>query len=131
MREYRIDTLFGLPTVRAVISGPKRGKQINLLFDTGAAATQVHTGTLHSLGFSFSGREPDVSMRGVTGPVEAGFSLRVSRLFFLGQMFHDTAIAAFDLGQWAEEGIDGLLGFDLIRQFHIEMLGPAGLLKVF
>jgi len=131
MRKYNISTLFGLPTVSAVLSGPKRGKQINFLFDTGAAITQVHLGTLRSLGFSFHDRQPDASMRGVTGPIEEGFSLQVGRLFLLGRMFHDITIAAFDLGEWAEEGIDGLLGFDLIRQFHIEMLGPEEILRVY
>ena len=131
MREYKVSTLFGLPTVSSVLSGPKRGKQINFLFDTGSVVTQVHIGTLHSLGFSFHDRQPDVSIRGVTGPVEDGFSLQVKRLFVLGRMFHDITIAAFDLGEWAEEGIDGLLGFDLIRQFHVEMMGPEEVLRVY
>ena len=130
MREHKISTLFGLPTVTAVISGPKRGRQINLLFDTGAAVTQVHIGTLVSVGFSFQGRQPDVSLRGVTGPVEDGFSLQAPRLFFLGRMFQETTIAAFDLGEWAEEGIDGLLGWDLIQTFDLQICGPAQVLKI-
>ena len=28
-------------------------------------------------------------------------------------------------------GIDGLLGFDLIKQMHFELNGPQGLLKIF
>lgn len=69
-------------------------------------------------------------MRGVKGPIEDGYSLIPDRLFFLQKMFSAPTIAAFDLCEWAEDGIDGLLGFDLIRNFQLEMDGPRGLLRV-
>ncbi len=61
MREYQIATLYGLPFLDVVVSGPKRSRRLRLIFDTGAALTQVHTVTLVSLGYSFVGRAPDLS----------------------------------------------------------------------
>jgi hypothetical protein len=131
MREYQIATLYGLPFLDVVVSGPKRSRRLRLIFDTGAALTQVHTVTLVSLGYSFVGRAPDLSLRGVTGPAEDGYSLAATRLFVMGRRFENLPLAAFDFSQWVKEGIDGLLGFDVIQQFHVEMDGPGGNLKVF
>lgn len=131
MREYQIETLYGLPFLDMVISGPRRSRRLRLIFDTGAVLTQIHTVTLASLGYNFHGRKPDLSLRGVTGPVESGYSLSASRLFVLGERFDNFPLAAFDFSEWVKEGIDGLLGFDIIQQFHVEMDGPGRVLKVF
>ena len=40
-------------------------------------------------------------------------------------------VAAFAFNEWVKEGIDGLLGFDLILQFDLEMKGREGILRVF
>ena len=130
MREYQISTLFGLPIVNAVISGPKGARQVNLLFDTGAALTQFHLPTLTTLGYGFHGRTADVALRGVKGPAEPGYSLRLNRVSIFGKMFRQTAAAAFNLGEWAEEGLDGLLGFDIIQKLHLEMDGPRNILRI-
>jgi hypothetical protein len=131
MRKYQIETLLNLPFVDVVVSGPKRSRRLSLVFDTGATLTQIHTTTLKSLGYSWEGRQPDLSLKGVSGLEQHGFSLRVDRLFTLGTLFRNFELAAFDFSDWVEEGIDGLLGFDAIRRFDLHMDGPAGLLTVF
>ena len=45
--------------------------------------------------------------------------------------FNHIPVAAFDFSNWEEEGIDGLLGWDMIRLLHLEMDGPKGKLIVF
>jgi len=130
MRNYRIRSSFGLPMVSAVIVGPKGASRVELVFDSGAANTQLHIGTLRAIGFSFDKRAPDISVRGVTGR-QQGFSCRIERLHLLGKKHQQLSTIAFDFSDWAEGGIDGLLGWDLIEQLHIEMDGPHKTFKVF
>jgi len=66
----------------------------------------MHKGTLQTLGYVFRGRSPDLSLRGVTGPVEDGFSLEAERLFVLRRMLNGVTLEAFELGEWAGEGVD-------------------------
>ena len=117
--------------ISAVIVGPKGATKIELVFDSGAAITQVHIGTLKAIGFSFTDKIPDLQVRGVTGHPEDDFSCVVERLHLLGIKHRQVPIAAFDFSDWAESGIDGLLGWDLIQKMHFEMDGPEGGLKIF
>ena len=116
--------------VSAVVVGPKGSSRVELVFDSGAANTQLHLGTLRSVGLSFDKRTPDISIRGVTGR-QQGFSCSLQRLHLFGKKRAQLMIAAFDFSDWAEDGIDGLLGWDLIEQLHLEMNGPKAMLKVF
>lgn len=130
MRRYRIRSAFGLPLVSAVVVGPRGASRVELVFDSGAANTQVHIGTLRAVGLSFDKRVPDLSIKGVTG-TQNGFSCPLPRLHFFGKKYEQLMIVAFDFSDWAEDGIDGLLGWDLIEQLHLEMDGPKGALKIF
>jgi len=40
-------------------------------------------------------------------------------------------VAAFDFDHLENANIDGLLGFDLIKEFHLELNGPKSELAVF
>ena len=131
MKTYKITTAFGLPMVSAVIVGPRGATRVELVFDSGAAATQLHIGTLTGVGFSFAGRTPDAEMRGVTGRPEPGFTFSADRLHLLGKRYDQCRLCAFDFAEWAEEGIDGLLGWDLIEKLHFEVDGPRKTLKIF
>lgn len=131
MKAYHIKTLIGLPIVSAIIVGPKSSKRIRLVFDSGAVGTQIHLGTLNSVGFNFHDKTPDTAIKGVTGQAEAGFLLKASRLFVLEKRLEDIALSAFDFSDWVKDGIDGLLGWDIIQQFHFEMDGPHQTLRVF
>lgn len=116
--------------VTAVVVGPKGALRAELVFDSGAANTQLHTGTLEAVGISFKNRTPDLSVLGVTGR-QQGFSCTLTRLHLLGMRNDQLGIAAYDFSEWAEDGIDGLLGWDLIRKLHFEVHGPKGTLKIF
>jgi hypothetical protein len=131
MTPYAITTVLGLPVITAVVAGPKYSKRIQLIFDSGAVSTQIHIGTLKSIGFDFHDRTPDTSIKGVTGPAERGFLVQTSRFFILGRRFQNQTLSAFDFNDWVKEGIDGLLGWDLIQQFHFEVDGPHSALIVF
>ena len=68
---------------------------------------------------------------GVGGARERGFEVLVPRFFVLGRKFVETPISVFEMSYLESDRVDGLLGWDLIRQFHFELNGPAGILKVF
>ena len=122
--------MLGLPLVSVVVAGPKSSKRMQLIFDSGAFMTQLNRNTLSSIGFTFAGRATDLFIKGVTGPKQSGYSLPVSRVFVLGKKFSDVAVGAFDFTEWVNQGIDGLLGWDLIEKLHFEMNGPLGILKI-
>ena len=131
MREYYINLSLGLPVVSALIAGPKRTKRVRLVFDTGSFMTQIHEGTMKSIGFSLEGLKPNLSIKGVTGPHEDAYSLQMNKFFVLGSMFNDISIATVDFKDWTKQGIDGLLGFDIIKHFHLEMDGPNEKLMIY
>jgi hypothetical protein len=79
---------------------------------------------------SFGNRRPDVTIKGVTGR-QKGYSCSLERLHLLGKRYNHLAIAAFNFSEWAEDGIDGLLGWDLIQKLHFEVDGPRRLLEIF
>lgn len=45
--------------------------------------------------------------------------------------FKKMEIAVYDFNNLEAEGIAGLLGFDVIKQLHLEMNGPKGELIIF
>ena len=131
MKTHRIRTLLHLPVVPVVVVGPKTARRVELIFDSGAATTQIHIGTLKAIGFDYSKRQPDISMQGVTGAPEGGFSTQLPRLHMLGKRYDQSEIGAFDFSRWINDGIDGLLGWDLIEKLHFEVDGPHKVLKIF
>lgn len=65
-------------------------------------------------------------MLGASGERQDGFIIQSERLITLGKRIENATVGGFDFGDLSRAGIDGLLGFDVIKEFHIEMNGPAG-----
>jgi len=63
--------------------------------------------------------------------MDEGYALRIKGLQVFNLPFQNQLVAAYDFNNLATEGIDGLLGFDVIKQLHLEMNGPGGELTVF
>jgi len=57
--------------------------------------------------------------------------LSVKELQLFGKPFTEMDVAAHDFSKFSRYGIDGLLGFDVIKQLRFELDGPEGLLKIF
>lgn len=72
-----------------------------------------------------------MSIQGPAGDSQAGYVLTIQNLTVLGSNFQNIRVGAFDFDNFALDGIDGLLGFDVIKQLHLEMDGPKGILRVF
>jgi predicted aspartyl protease len=131
MREFHFSPSLDTPLVRAILSGPKGAFRLRLVFDTGAHTTQLSKAAVSTLGFREENKTRAAYAVGVGGAREKGFEVTLPRLFVLGKKFQDVPACAFDMKYVEENGADGLLGWDIIRQLHIEMQGPAGILKVF
>ncbi|RIL06879.1 MAG: hypothetical protein DCC75_10475 [Proteobacteria bacterium] len=131
MREYRFDPQGQLPVVRSTIIGPKGQKQVTLVFDSGCAETQIHHKVLSLVGCGEDQKIRDVTVAGAYGEGEPAFVVIMPCLRAIGERFEGIEIIGIDFSKWADAGIEGLLGWDLIRSLHFEMNGPQGLLKIF
>lgn len=130
-RSFRFSPEENSPIVSALVTGAKATRRIRLIFDTGAAMTQIHTATMAKIGILSSDKVSRAVAIGVGGKASEGYIAEVRKFFVLGAKIENIKIAAFTMDYLDEEGIDGLLGWDIIRNFHLEMNGPEGLLKIF
>lgn len=114
----------------AVLQGPRDWARARLVFDTGAAKTQLDTGFAEDLGYSARDATDVTSVLGPAGDQQYGYLVRVQALSVLGHRFDDLAVALFDFDNFTRYQIDGLLGFDVIKLLRLEFDGPAGILTI-
>ena len=128
---FRFDSTEPVPLVFAKIKGKLRKRPVRLVFDTGAFMTQITTAVVEELGYSARDGIRRISAYGPSGPIDEGYAVEIEHLELLGRKFKGLVVAAYDFSNLEAEGIDGLLGFDVIKQLHLEMNGPMGELIVF
>ncbi len=131
MREFRFNASQPAPVVSALLVGPNATRKVKLIFDTGAALTQFHEPTINKVGYSVKDKFADCVSSGTAGNPDQGYLIKASKLFVLGAKATDVPIGVFQMSNLEEDAIDGLLGWDLIREFHLEMNGPEGILRIF
>jgi hypothetical protein len=131
VREFTFDQAEATPIVSAILSGPQGSRRIALVFDTGAVLTQIHVVTLAMVGYTPSHVVKKAVMVGAGGERHEGTILKAGKIVTLGKKIENFILGSFDFSELAESGIDGLLGWDVIKQLHLDMNGPAGILKVF
>lgn len=131
MREFKIDPLQDIPTIDAVLKGRLGSARTKLVFDTGAARTQFHTPVIEALGYSASNASGIVSVAGPSGPAQQGYLFQVQSIRVLGVEFNNIEVAALDFDNFSEEGLEGLLGWDLIKHLHLEMDGASKILRIY
>lgn len=129
MRVIKIDFSQQVPEIEVLISGPRSKQRVNLIFDTGAAITQIDTGLIEDIGFSASNAIHRMNVVGATGTAQEGYIVEVDSLIFLGKKFNAPQVGVYDFDNFP--GVDGLLGWDIISKLHIEMLGSEGIIRVF
>lgn len=130
-RTYKFNRSTRTPLISGSVFGNTLSSRVRLVFDTGAAITQLSTRIVEGLGYSARDGVNAAVMTGPTGPLETGYSLHVRKLSVLGKTFSLPLVAAFDFDHLDKAKIDGLLGFDLIKEFHLELNGRDGELIVF
>ena len=131
-RTFHIKADQKIPVIAALIRGKYSAKVARLVFDTGAGETQFNTTFIEDLGYSARDALRSVSAFGPAGPIQQGYELELQELTALDVSFRSPVVSVYDFENISERlKIDGILGFDLIRQLHLEMDGPQGLLKIF
>ncbi len=131
MTKFRFNTNQSVPQVFARIRGKHGSQRIRLVFDTGAFITQIATSVIEELGYSARDGLRRITAYGPSGPIDEGYSVEISGLDVLNTQFKKMEIAVYDFNNLEAEGIAGLLGFDVIKQLHLEMNGPKGELIIF
>jgi len=131
VKRFRFDTDQDIPLVSARLRGPLGSKVVGLVLDTGCGLTQINTPIVEAIGYSASDSQQIVTAVGPAGPMQTGYSLTIASLEVLGRRFADVKLAAYDIDNTLGLLVDGLLGFDLIKKFHLEMNGPLSELVIF
>ena len=131
MRSFRFSPTSRAPIVTALITGPKATRKLRLIFDTGAATTQLHSEKMHEIGYAHNDAIAKARVVGVGGVEAEGYLVNLQKLFVLGCKAEALDVGVFEMPYLNSCRIDGLLGWDVIRAFHLEMHGPQGWLKIF
>jgi predicted aspartyl protease len=126
----QFDRTQAIPIVDLRIFGPKKNRKVGLVFDTGSAITQVDTEFIERIGYSARDAEYLSGVQGAVGGVQDGYVVRLKKLSVFGIAFHNLPVLVYDFDNFKEHGIDGLLGFDVIKELDIEFKGREGLLIV-
>lgn len=131
MQVISFDRSQDIPIVDAIISGPVTYERVRLVFDSGCGLTQIDTGLIESIGYSAVNAKRTMTIRGPVGREVEGYVVDIRSFKLFGHSISNLEVGAYDFDNFAHFGIDGLLGFDLIKQMHFELNGPEGLLKIF
>lgn len=130
-KAFNFDLSEPLPLVFAKAKGKLRRRPIRLVFDTGAFMTQITTSVIEELGYSARDGIKPIFVYGPSGPIDEGYAFEIEHLELFGKKFEKLVVGTFDFNNLEKDGIDGLLGFDVIKQLHLEMNGPKGELLIF
>ena len=131
MRCFRFDPASRTPIVTALIAGSRGTRKLRLIFDTGAEMTQFHAARMSEVGYSAAQAIAKASVVGAGGIEASGHVVLLEKLFVLGSKAEGLKVGVFDMEHLNSRRIDGLLVWDVIKAFHLEMVGPDGLLKIF
>ena len=131
MRVVRFDPASELPIVEIKLWGPTGKRSVHVVFDSGSASTQIDTGRIEAIGYSARDAEALISVQSAAGEPQPGYLLRIRALEIFGKRFESPAVGIYDFDNFSRYGIDGLLGWDIIRQLRFDMDGPAGTLRVY
>ena len=130
MKVINFDREQAIPLVDARLYSPVRNRRIALVFDTGSAITQIDTEFIERLGYSASDAERISGVKAAVGDVQEGYILRLKKLAIFGVEFTDLPVLVSDFDNFKDDGVDGLLGFDVIKELDLEFRGKEGLLII-
>jgi predicted aspartyl protease len=130
MRQINLDSAWDVPLVDVVVSGVAKSRtRASLVFDTGAALTQLDVGLVERLGYSANDAIGVRRVMGAVGDPVDGYVVKLAQLHLFGKVLKEVPVLTYDFDNFL--GLDGLLGWDVIRALHIELVGPGGVLRVF
>ena len=113
--------------VPVVITGPTgRSAKAEFVLDTGTPVTIVGERLAALLDLGKDRSEGDSKLWGPTGP-DLGYRVRTASLTLMGETFTDRQVRAHHL--WADAGVDGLIGLDIIRMGRLTLDLPWGVFE--
>ena len=131
MKVIRFDREQPIPLIDAWIYGPRVSRRVKLIFDTGAQFSIMDTGLIEEIGYSARDALQAGAVYGAAGEAQEGYLLQLNWIQVFGKRIEQPKVGAFDFVHSAHFGAEGVLGFDVIRDLHLEMDGPGGLLRIF
>ena len=131
MRSFRFNPRARAPIVTGLIAGPRGIRKVRLIFDTGAEVTQFHIKAMMKAGYPETLAAGKIRVVGAGGVEAEGYHLLLDRLYVLGSKAEGFRVGVFEMEHLDSQRLDGFLGWDVIRAFHLEMDGPRGVLNVF
>ena len=130
MRIIHFDRSQEIPIVDAFIRGANETSKLRLVFDTGAGLTQIDAEIMEELGYTPRDGIDRYHIQGPAGEVVEGYRIKAKMLTVLGKKFENITIGVIDFDNFSHYGIGGLLGFDLIKEFDLELKGKEGVLII-
>lgn len=126
MKTTVFDARQDLLIVEAHIVGPRGDARVDLVLDTGASMTILVPDVVDELGYS---ARDGYGRSTVSSPLgrEYGYRLRVREFAALGFAFADFSVAVHDIAD--EDGFDGLLGWDFLQRFNLEIRPREGRIR--
>ena len=118
MKTTPFDATQNLVIVEARVVGPRGDARVDLVLDTGASRTILVPDVVDRLGYRVRDSH---GLSAVSSPLgrELGYRLRVRKFAALGFTPADFPVAIHDIAD--EGGFDGLLGWDFLQQFNLEI----------
>ena len=86
---------------------------------------------MEELGFSAKDGINAYQTKGPAGEALSGYKVEVKALSLFGRRIDNLVVGVIDFDNFSHYGISGLLGFDVIKDLHLEVDGPNGLMTVF
>ena len=122
MRQITLDEAWDVPIIKVVLGGKEAKRSRGMLvFDTGSGLTQLDTELVETLGYSARDATDIRRVKGPTGDAVEGYVFSLSNMMLLGREFKNVSILAYDFKNFP--GIDGLLGWDLIKKRRFRLSG--------
>lgn len=81
----------------AILTGPRGARRVALIFDTGAALTQIHAATLNRMGYSAKDNIRKATMVGAGGERHEGDLLKSEKIITLGKKVEGGVIGFFPI----------------------------------
>ena len=131
MKTVRFDRSQDIPIIDAGLKGAHEDGRARLVFDTGSGLTQIDTALMEELGYTAKDGIGTYHIQGHAGEELPGYKVCLRTLSVFGRRIENLIVGVIDFDNFSHFGISGLLGFDVIKELHIEMNGPRGILKVF
>ncbi len=129
-KTIKLDPEQAIPILDAIISGPRGATQLRLVFDTGAAMTQLDTAVAEQLGYVATAESRLVTLVGPAGDAQWGYTTVLRSLTALGTRLNELSAGVFYFDNFSHHDIDGLLGYDVIKPLRLEFDGPDAAVRL-